>query len=108
MRVPSVKALIEANLADIPDCAKEIREALWAGDLVKASNLMETHGVECIPWPADAFSQCITPNHELEYFNTGDPYVPTLVRIDGGSWFIKGYDDVLEACIRRFGKGGHE
>ena len=108
MRTPSVKSLIQNDLSDTREQAEEVREALWNDKLTLANRLMGTWGLECIPWPANAFSECITPNHELEYFNAGDPYVPTLVRIDKGSWFVKGYGDVFEACLRRFGKGGHE
>lgn len=108
MRLPSVTRLMAARLADTRKQAEEIRDALWNGQTSKANRLMDTCGIETIPWPANAFSECIVPDHTLEYFNAGDTYATTLLRIDGGSWFVGCWGDTFVACIRRFGKGGHE
>ena len=106
MRLPSVKALIQNHFADTSAQARAIREALTSRLHKTANRLMETHGVETICWPEGAFSNCEAPDHTLEYFNAGDTYSATVLRIDGGAWFIGCWGDTYEAMTRRFGNGG--
>lgn len=101
MRLPSILNLIKNHLADTREQAVKIRLALREGFTLDANELMETHGLEAIPVPENAYSACIKPRHEIEYFNAGDPYVPTLMRIDGGNWFIGCWGDSLARLERR-------
>lgn len=105
IKLPSIKSLIEYNLACDEEDAKAIRDALYVGDTAMANSIMGTSGIECIPWPRNAFNNCQTPTHTLKYFNAGDPYVPTLVSLDGRPWYIACYGDVLESRERKWGKG---
>lgn len=95
MRLPSVKALIQNHLADTRKQAEEIRDALWNGEHKAVNRLLETCGLEAVCIPEGAYSNCEKPRHEVEYFNPGDPYVQTVMRIDGGSWFIGCWGDTL-------------
>jgi hypothetical protein len=95
VRLPSVKALIAHGLADTRKKAEEIRDALWNGEHKAVNRLLETWGVESICVPEGCFDRCETPRHEIEYFNPGDPYTATVMRIDRGSWFIGCWGDSL-------------
>ena len=99
-RLPSVKNLIQNELANTPKDALAVRDALRNGHIRDANILMNTCGLEAIPIPEDAYSNCTTPRHEIEYFNTGDPYIFTVMRVDGKSWFIGCWGDTLARLDR--------
>ena len=40
---------------------------------------------------------CQTPKYLIEYFNTGDTYTPTVMRINKKSWFIGCWGDTVES-----------
>lgn len=100
MRLPSIKNLIKNHLVDTLEDAKEIRNCLEEHQYPRANKLMDTCGLESICIPDDAWNNCQTPRHVIDYFNPGDPYVATVMRIDGGSWFIGCWGDTLARLDR--------
>ena len=100
MRLPSIKNLVKNRLVDTREEALAVREALRQDFTLDADKIMGTCGLKAIPVPEDAYNNCVTPRHEIEYFDTGDPYVATVMRIDGGSWFIGCWGDTLARLDR--------
>ena len=105
MRLPSVKKLLGERLVNTRNEATLVRHFLSENKLKKANKILDMYGVETIGWPNGCWSNCQEPTHTLEYFNAGDTYNTTLLRIDGGSWFVGCWGDTYESMERKHGEG---
>lgn len=92
---PSIKSLMSKLKLDKPK-AQAIKAIMDGppivngdGRLRRIDKILGTHGVELI----SAGSGSKSP--EINYCNTGDPYTPTIMRVNG-QWRIGCWDDIVE------------
>lgn len=98
MRYPTVKTL-QNRLGLTRENAAFIREVMEKGDnnatLNSANTVMNGYGVESFGLPDGCFSNCQTPEIDVEYVNMGDTYDTTLMLVNG-VFRVGSYGDVVE------------
>jgi hypothetical protein len=113
-RLPSVKTIrerlrwLDKTSMGAAAAARFIRKTMEAADPSRAlramDNAIDTYGVEYIPSHQDSLTDSRYV-YGLEYLNTGDPYIPTVIYDWGtGSWKIEAWGDIVERSPRRFGE----